>query len=79
MIPWWGDVSGTIYDDQSKYERVPITWEAHDNLKDFLQTGIITKLLSRLPARAKRPTTTSTVTFLIRKVRYPIQQYTPEA
>ena len=22
-IPWWGDVSGTIYDDQSKYERVP--------------------------------------------------------
>lgn len=42
-IPWWGDVSGTIYDDQSLYERVPIKWEAHDNLNDFLRTGIITK------------------------------------
>lgn len=40
-IPWWGDVSGTKYDDKSRYSRVPIAWEYHDNLKNFLGTGII--------------------------------------
>ena len=40
-IPWWGDVSGTQYDDKSRYSRVPIPWEYHNNLKDFLRTGII--------------------------------------
>ena len=54
VIPWWGDVSGTIYDDQSKYERVPITWEAHDNLKDFLQTGIITKATFSVASKSKK-------------------------
>ena len=42
-VNWWGDVSGSAYDDRSTYERVPIAWEYHNNLKDFLQTGIITK------------------------------------
>lgn len=42
-IPWYGDVSGTVYDNRSIYERVPIAWEAHDNLSDFLRTGVITK------------------------------------
>jgi len=42
QIPWWGDVSGTQYDDKSRYERVPIDWVSHDNLKDFLQTGFVT-------------------------------------
>ena len=41
-IPWWGDVKGTIYDDKSRFERVPIDWVSHDNLKDFLQTGFVT-------------------------------------
>lgn len=41
-IPWWGNVAGTIYDDKSLYERVPIDWVSHDNLKDFLGTGIVT-------------------------------------
>ncbi len=40
-IPWWGDVSGTKYDDKSRYSRVPIPWEYHNNLKDFLRTGIV--------------------------------------
>lgn len=40
-IPWWGDVSGTKYDDKSRYSRVPIAWEYHDNLKNFLGIGII--------------------------------------
>ncbi|MDR2915012.1 MAG: SusC/RagA family TonB-linked outer membrane protein [Tannerella sp.] len=41
-IPWWGDVQGTQYDDKSRYERVPIDWVSHDNLKDFLETGLVT-------------------------------------
>lgn len=44
-IPWWGDVSGTIYDDQSKYERVPIAWEPHDNLRDFYVPELLQKRL----------------------------------
>lgn len=40
-IPWWGDVSGTKYNDKSRYSRVPIAWEYHDNLKNFLGIGII--------------------------------------
>lgn len=41
-IDWWGNVKGTIYDDKSKYERVPIDWVRHDNLKDFLRPGLVT-------------------------------------
>ncbi|MGC9353556.1 MAG: carboxypeptidase-like regulatory domain-containing protein, partial [Mariniphaga sp.] len=40
-IPWWGDVSGTQYDDKSRYSRVPIPWEYHNNLKDFMRTAVI--------------------------------------
>lgn len=53
-IPWWGDVSGTVYDDQSKYERVPIDWVAHDNLKDFLQTGVITKATFSVASKSRK-------------------------
>ena len=42
-IEWYGNVAGTIYDDKSRYERVPTDWVRHDNLKDFLRTGIVTK------------------------------------
>ena len=41
-IPWWGDVTGTQYDDKSRYSRVPVTWEHHDYLKEFLETGYVT-------------------------------------
>ncbi len=41
-IPWWGNVKGTKYDDKSLYERVPIPLVSHDNLNDFLETGLIT-------------------------------------
>ncbi|WP_353118263.1 SusC/RagA family TonB-linked outer membrane protein [Myroides odoratus] len=43
VIPWYGNVEGTQYDDKSRYERVPIAWEYHDNLKDFMETGIISR------------------------------------
>ncbi|MFO7370402.1 MAG: SusC/RagA family TonB-linked outer membrane protein [Bacteroidales bacterium] len=39
--PWWGDVSGTKYDDKSRYSRVPTPWKYHNNLKDFMETGYI--------------------------------------
>lgn len=42
IIPWWGDVSGTVYNDKARYERVPTDWVRHDNLNDFLSTGIVT-------------------------------------
>nr|WP_068891304.1 SusC/RagA family TonB-linked outer membrane protein [Pedobacter panaciterrae] len=41
-IQWYGNVKGTIYDDKSKFERVPIDWVRHDNLKDFLRPGVVT-------------------------------------
>ena len=40
-IPWWGDVAGTKYDDKNRYSRVPIPWEYHENLKNFLETGYV--------------------------------------
>lgn len=43
VIPWWGNVTGTIYDDKSRYERVPTDWVSHDNLKDFLRPGLVTE------------------------------------
>ncbi len=39
--PWWGDVSGTQYNDKSRYSRVPVPWKYHNNLKDFMKLGII--------------------------------------
>ena len=54
IIPWWGDVAGSIYDDRTRYERVPITWEAHDNLKDFLRTGVITKATFSVANKTKK-------------------------
>ena len=42
VIPWWGNVAGTIYDDKSVYERIPTDWVSHNNLEDFLGTGIVT-------------------------------------
>ena len=40
-IAWWGSVTGTQYDDRSKYSRKPLPWVRHDNLDEFLGTGVI--------------------------------------
>lgn len=40
-IEWYGTVAGTKYDDKSRYERVPIAWKSHDNLKSFMRPGVI--------------------------------------
>ncbi|WP_010251540.1 SusC/RagA family TonB-linked outer membrane protein [Myroides injenensis] len=43
VIQWYGNVEGTQYNDKSRYERVPIEWKNHDNLKEFLETGVISR------------------------------------
>lgn len=53
-IPWWGSVKGTKYDDQSRYERVAMPLTSHDNLKEFLETGIITNNTLSLSYKGKR-------------------------
>lgn len=54
VTPWWGDVSGSIYDDRTRYERVPIAWESHDNLNNFLRTGVITKATFSVASKTKK-------------------------
>ncbi|QGY43334.1 SusC/RagA family TonB-linked outer membrane protein [Maribellus comscasis] len=56
-IPWWGDVSGTQYDDKSRYSRVPIPWEYHNNLKDFMRTGIISTTNFSIASKSKKAST----------------------
>lgn len=41
IIPWYGAVYGSKYDDRSRYERVPIEWKRHDNLRDFMGSAFI--------------------------------------
>ncbi len=56
-IPWWGDVSGTQYDDKSRYSRVPIPWEYHNNLKDFMRTGVISTTNFSIASKSKKAST----------------------
>lgn len=56
-IPWWGDVAGTQYDNKSRYSRVPIAWEYHNNLKDFMRTGIISTTNFAIASKSKKAST----------------------
>ncbi|MBB4118938.1 TonB-linked SusC/RagA family outer membrane protein [Mesonia hippocampi] len=40
-IEWYGSVTGTQYDDRSRYERKPLPWVRHDNLKEFMRPSVI--------------------------------------
>lgn len=53
-IPWWGSVKGTKYDDKGRYERVPLPLVSHDNLNDFLETGLITNNTLSLSYKGKK-------------------------
>lgn len=53
-IEWYGDVKGTIYDDRSKYERVPTDFVYHNNLKDFLRTGVVSTNTFSVAYRGER-------------------------
>lgn len=52
--PWWGDVLGSQYDDQTRYERVPIPYVAHDNLGEFMREGVITKATFAVTSKSRR-------------------------
>jgi len=54
VIPWWGDVRGTKYNDKSRYERVPIDWVSHNNLKDFLRTGFVSENNATISYRTEK-------------------------
>lgn len=41
VIPWYGNVANTPYNDKSRYERVPTDWTYHDNLNTFLTPSFI--------------------------------------
>ena len=41
VIPWYGNVANTPYNDKSRYERVPTEWTYHDNLNTFLTPSFI--------------------------------------
>lgn len=41
VINWYGSVNETKYDDKSRFERVPIPWQYHDNLDIFLSPAVI--------------------------------------
>lgn len=41
IIEWYGTVAGSAYDNKARYERVPIDWKFHDNLKTFMKPAII--------------------------------------
>jgi TonB-linked SusC/RagA family outer membrane protein len=56
-IPWWGDVSGTQYDDKSRYSRVPIPWKYHNNLKDFMGTAIISTTNFSVASKSEKAST----------------------
>lgn len=56
-IPWWGDVSGTQYDDKSRYSRVPIPYEYHNNLRDFMGTAIVSTTNFAIASKNKKAST----------------------
>ncbi|UGU15682.1 SusC/RagA family TonB-linked outer membrane protein [Sinomicrobium kalidii] len=70
-IPWWGDVSGTEYNDKSRYSRVPIPWEYHDNLKDFLETGYVSTTDFAIAHKGKKGTFRISGMFSEQKDRVP--------
>jgi TonB-linked SusC/RagA family outer membrane protein len=71
VIPWWGDVSGTKYNDKSRYERVPIDWVAHNNLEDFLGTGLITENNATLSYRSEKVSIFGTGKYAYQKGQVP--------
>lgn len=70
-IPWWGDVSGTIYDDKARYSRVPTPWEYHNNLKDFLQTGYISNTTFAVTQKGERGSVRLAGSYTYQKDRVP--------
>lgn len=73
-IEWYGDVSGTQYDDKSRYSRVPILWEYHNNLKDFLETGYVTTTDFSIEQKSDRSLSRFSVNYTKQKGQVPNSQ-----
>lgn len=70
-IEWYGDVSGTQYDDKSRYSRVPIPWEYHNNLKEFLQTGYVTTTDLAIENKREKASTRFAINYTKQKGQVP--------
>lgn len=71
VIPWWGDVAGSKYDDRNRYERVPTPFVQHDNLSDYLRTGVISQASFALQSTGKCSSTYAAVNFSLQRGRVP--------
>jgi TonB-linked SusC/RagA family outer membrane protein len=70
-IPWWGDVSGSIYDNRSLYERVPIPFVQHDNLKDYMRTGVVSQGNVSIASKGTKANTFLSINFAHQKGQVP--------
>ncbi len=68
---WYGDVSGTQYDDQTRYSRVPTAWEYHNNLKNFMQTSVISTTNVSIASKGQRGSTRFSASYQTEKGRVP--------
>jgi TonB-linked SusC/RagA family outer membrane protein len=73
-IPRWGDVAGTQYDNKSRYSRVPIPWEYHKNLKDFMRTAIVSTSNFAISSKTKKAATRFSGFYQSEKGRVPNSQ-----
>lgn len=74
VTPWWGNVTGTKYDDKSRYERVPIDWVAHDNLGDFLESGFVSNSDMTIAYKGAKARYFLTVQYAYQKGQVPTTQ-----
>ncbi len=70
-IPWWGDVEGTQYNDKSRYSRVATPWKYHNNLKDFMETGIISSTDFSIAHKSEKGSVRLTANYKYHKDRVP--------
>jgi len=70
-IPWYGDVSGTQYDDKSRYSRVPTPWKYHNNLKDFLETGFVSSTDLSIEQKTEKATSRFSINYSKQKGQVP--------
>jgi TonB-linked SusC/RagA family outer membrane protein len=70
-IEWYGDVSGTQYDDKSRYSRVPIAWKYHNNLEDFLETGFVTSTDLSIEQKSEKALTRFSINYTKQKGQVP--------
>jgi len=66
---------GTRYDDKSRYERVPTDWVSHNNLEDFLGTGLITENNATVSYRSEKVSIFGSGKYAFQKGQVPNTKY----